>query len=76
GGTVSAADCESSGAFGGGTIDYTLVIASTEVSGTTAKVAGTLSIADTSDPTTQPVTTPITFTVIQDAGAWKVDSSQ
>lgn len=76
GNTISADDCEKSDAFGSGTIDYTLAISKTDVSGSTATVEGTLTIADTSDPTTEPVVTPITFNVVQEGGAWKVDSSQ
>ncbi|MEO5533697.1 MAG: nuclear transport factor 2 family protein [Pseudolysinimonas sp.] len=77
GGSVSADDCEKAGGFSAGnTINYTFVISSTDISGSTATVKGTLTVSDKTDPTTQPITSPVTFTVIQEGGTWKVDSTQ
>lgn len=74
--TISAGDCETSGAFEGtGTIDYDLDILSSQVTGTTATVSATLTIVDTSAPDAQPIVTPITFDLVQVSGAWKVDGS-
>jgi hypothetical protein len=75
-GTIAADDCEASGVFdGSGTIDYRLDISGERVTGSTAAVAATLSIVDTSTPEVEPTTTPITFDLVRESGVWKVDAS-
>ena len=76
GSTISAENCETSGAFDGtGAIDYRLDISGSQVTGNTATVAATMTIVDASTPDVQPIVTPITFELVQESGAWKVDSS-
>lgn len=76
GSTISAEDCETSGAFvGTGTIDYRLDISGSQVAGNIVTVAATMTIVDTSTPDVDPIVTPITFELVQESGAWKVDSS-
>lgn len=75
-GTIAAGDCETSGVFAGsGAIDYVLEISGERITGNTAAVAATLSIIDTATPEVPPTTTPITFDLVQESGAWKVDAS-
>jgi hypothetical protein len=74
--TITADDCEASGAFtGSGTIDYVLEYSGTHVTGETASVEAIMTIADTSMPDVDPTVTPITFYLVQESGTWKVDSS-
>jgi hypothetical protein len=75
-GMSAADDCAASGVFdGSGTIDYRLDISGERVTGSTAAVAATLSIINTSTPEVKPTTTPITFDLVQESGVWKVDAS-
>jgi len=75
-GTVAADDCETSGVFSGsGTIDYTLDISGSQVTGDTAIVETIMTIVDNSTPDSDPTVTPITFDLVQESGVWKVDAS-
>ena len=75
-GTIAADDCETSGVFSGsGTIDYVLDITGTREAGETATVEAIMTIVDNSTPDVDPTVTPITFDLVQESGAWRVDAS-
>ncbi len=75
-GTIAADDCEASGVFSGsGAIDYILDISGSRVTGESATVEAIMTIVDTSAPNADPTVTPITFDLVQESGAWKVDAS-